>query len=102
MINEQRRQESDPEEPPADLEEKLSAIRENGFETMDSLQTSGVHNISAPVLAMDGNALAALTCPYIQAVNPKAPTRQQVVEYVRQTAKAISEIVAGTVDQAEL
>jgi DNA-binding IclR family transcriptional regulator len=51
---------------------------------------------------MDGNALAALTCPYIQAVNPKAPTRQQVVEYVRQTAKAISEIVAGTVDQAEL
>ena len=102
MINEQRRQEQDPEEPPADLEEKLAAIREKGFETMSSLQTSGVHNISAPVLAMDGNALAALTCPYIEPVNPKAPTREQVVEYVREAAKEISETVAGTVDKAEL
>ncbi|SCB12901.1 IclR family transcriptional regulator [Rhizobium hainanense] len=102
MINEQRRQEQDAEEPPADLEEKLAAIREKGFETMSSLQTSGVHNISAPVLAMDGNALAALTCPYIEPVNSKAPTREQVVEYVREAAKQISETVAGTVDRAEL
>ncbi|MFK0161805.1 IclR family transcriptional regulator [Rhizobium sp. NPDC090279] len=102
MINEQRRQEQDTEEPPPDLEEKLSAIREKGFETMNSLQTSGVYNISAPVLAMDGNALAALTCPYIEPVNPKAPTREQVVEYAREAAKQISETVAGTVDKAEL
>jgi len=102
MINEQRRQEQDAEEPPADLEEKLRAIREKGYETMDSLQTSGVRNISAPVLAMDGNGLAALTCPYIEPVNPKAPTYDQVIEYVRDAAKQISETVAGTVDKAEL
>lgn len=103
MINEQRRQQDqEGEEPPADLGEKLRALREKGFETMNSLQTSGVRNISAPVLAMDGNALAALTCPYIEPVNPKAPTYDQVIEYVRDAAKQISETVAGTVDKAEL
>lgn len=101
MINEQRRQQDDVPEP-ADLADRLRLIKDKGYETMDSLQTNGVRNISAPVLALDGNALAALTCPYIQPVNPKAPTYEQVIQYVSEAAREVSETVAGTLDDAEL
>ncbi|HEY0912266.1 MAG TPA: IclR family transcriptional regulator [Bradyrhizobium sp.] len=61
---------------PADLEQRLAAIRARGHEIMPSRQTGGVLNISAPVLAPDGSALAAVTCPYIEriddAASPKA------------------------------
>ncbi|MDE1993448.1 MAG: IclR family transcriptional regulator [Rhizobiaceae bacterium] len=101
MINEQRRQQDDVAAPD-DLDEKLQVIREKGFETMDSLQTNGVRNISAPILALDGYSLAALTCPYIQPVNPNAPSYDQVIQYVRDAAAEISETVAGTLDKAEI
>ena len=48
-----------------DLEERLTQIRQRGYEVMPSLQTAGVYNLSAPVLGGDGSAIAALTCPYI-------------------------------------
>jgi DNA-binding IclR family transcriptional regulator len=102
MINEQQRQQDDDVPKPADLDERLQLIKEKGFETMDSLQTNGVRNISAPVLALDGYALAALTCPYIQPVNPNAPSYEQVIQYVREAARDVSETVAGTLDNAEL
>ena len=53
-------------------------------------------------LSGTGYALAALTCPYIQPVNPNAPTYEQVIQYVREAAKDVSETVAGTLDNAEL
>jgi DNA-binding IclR family transcriptional regulator len=98
MVTEQQRQQDDARIPP-DLEATLQSIRERGFETMDSLQTTGVRNISAPVRALDGNALAALTCPYIEPVNRDAPSYDQVIDHVREAARKISETVAGTVDQ---
>ncbi|MGO4566439.1 IclR family transcriptional regulator [Rhizobium sp. 2YAF20] len=101
MISEQQRREDDVAMPD-DLADKLQFIRERGFETMDSLQTTGVRNISAPVLALDGNALAALTCPYIQPVNRQAPSYEKVIELVRAAAADVSNTVAGTVDEAEL
>jgi len=101
MIAEQQRREDD-FPMPDDLEDRLASIRERGFETMDSLQTTGVRNISTPVLALDGNALAALTCPYIQPVNGKAPSYEKVIELVRAAAAEVSETVAGNVDEAEL
>jgi DNA-binding IclR family transcriptional regulator len=101
MITEQQRRDDDIPEPD-DLNEKLQIIRERGIETMDSLQTTGVRNISAPVLAMDGNALASMTCPYIQPVNKNAPSYEKVIEYVCEAARQISETVAGTVEEAEL
>ena len=59
---------------PEDLEERLTQIRQRGYEVMPSQQTAGVYNLSAPVLGGDGAALAALTCPYIAPLNrPKAP-----------------------------
>jgi len=98
MINEQHRRDEEVEVPD-DLADKLQSIKERGFETMDSLQTMGVRNISAPILARDGNALAALTCPYIQSVSTNAPTYEHVIALVRKAAAEVSETVAGMVDE---
>lgn len=80
---------------PSNLQERLQTVRENGFETMDSLQISGVRNISAPILALDGTAIGALTCPFITPVSDAAPTHDICLDHVRQAAREISEIVAG-------
>lgn len=86
---------------PDDLRERLSGIVARGFETMDSLQTAGVRNISAPILALDGNALAALTCPYIRPINADAADFDRVIAVLRQAASQISEVVAGRRDDGE-
>ena len=80
---------------PDDLEEKLERIRDRGFETMNSLQTAGVRNISAPVLSLDGHSLAALTCPYITPINADAPTLSDMEDLIRQAAREISVMVGG-------
>lgn len=59
---------------PDGLMERLKQIRASGFESMNSLQTAGIRNISAPVLTLDGTALAAITCPYITPLNSDAPS----------------------------
>ena len=98
MMSEQERQQ-DEQRRPDDLETRLDSIAERGFETMDSLQTSGVRNISAPVLALDGNALAALTCPYIAPIAPDAPDFDTVVGHLREAARQISETVGGRLEE---
>ena len=100
LIAEQARRTEDIRRP-EDLEERMATIRKRGFETMESLQTSGVRNISAPVLALDGNALAALTCPYIAPIQPDAPSFEAVIEHVRDAARQISEVVAGAPSEDE-
>lgn len=82
---------------PHGLADRLAEVRKNGFESMDSLQTAGVRNISAPVLTLDGTALAVITCPYITPLGGKAPTREACEVLIREAAKRISEIVTGTI-----
>ena len=52
-----------------DLEQSSSGIRAQGYWRGDSQQTFGVVDISAPVLDPDGQAIAALTCPFIRRVD---------------------------------
>ncbi len=80
---------------PEGLIERLDEVRDNGYESMNSLQTAGVRNISAPVLTVDGTALAAITCPYITPMNTDAPSAEDCVVLIRQAAAKISEIAAG-------
>lgn len=94
MISEQRR--GSGEAVPAGLNDRLSQVRKNGFESMDSLQTAGVRNISAPVLTLDGTALAVITCPYITPLAGKAATREACEGLIRDAARRISEVATGT------
>lgn len=87
--------------PPPDMEAlhaRLDAIVRNGLEIMESQQTRGVVNISAPVLSAQGTALAALTCPYVERVDPaQSLDREQVTTLVRAAARQL----AGTTGQTE-
>lgn len=95
MIAENRRH-AEESGPPPELLSRLGEIRERGYEIMTSLQTAGVHNLSAPVLGPDGNAIAALTCPYITLVNtPGATDISQTIALVVKTAQELSAL-AGT------
>lgn len=80
---------------PDDLDDRLQLIRKRGYETLESLQTIGVRNISAPVLGLGGHALAALTCPYITPVDPAAPDFDAAIAHLREAARQISLSVAG-------
>ncbi|MDS7595348.1 IclR family transcriptional regulator [Agrobacterium tumefaciens] len=80
---------------PEGLSQRLAQVRRNGFESMDSLQTAGVRNISAPILTLDGTALAVVTCPYITTLGGNAPSREDCERLIRDTAKRISAVVAG-------
>lgn len=98
MISEQERL-RDEQRRPDHLNMRLDAIAERGFEIMDSFQTAGVRNISAPILARDGNALAALTCPFIVPISPEAPQVDKVVGQLREAARHIAETVAGQLEE---
>lgn len=77
-----------------DLEQRMEQIRLRGYEVMPSLQTSGVYNLSAPVLGMDGQALAALTCPYIAPINrPKSPDIPETIRLVAEFSGRLSQLV---------
>lgn len=80
---------------PEGLLERLAQIRTDGYESMNSLQTAGVRNISAPILTLDGTALAVVTCPYITPLNSDAPSADGCVELICDAARKISGVAAG-------
>lgn len=80
---------------PDGLLDRLAQVRENGFENMPSLQTAGVRNISAPVLTLDGTALAVVTCPFIASLNSGAPGAEDCLALIGQAARTISQVAAG-------
>ena len=88
--------------PGPELLTRLDQVRERGYEMMASLQTAGVHNLSAPVLGPDRRAIAALSVPYITLVNtPEAPDVTQTVDLVLRTAERLSRLAGSDVKQAE-
>jgi DNA-binding IclR family transcriptional regulator len=85
----------DPETPdlPDDFLQRLDQIAGRGYEMMASLQTAGVYNLSAPVLAPDGRAIAALTIPYIGALGvPQAPDMTRTIELLVDAAHRLSQL----------
>lgn len=53
------------------VEKRLAKVREQGFETMASLQVSGVTNLSVPIFGPVGSVIAALTCPYTERLDKR-------------------------------
>ena len=50
---------------PDDLDQRLVAIRERGYESSESEQALAVLNLSAPVFGPNRSVVAALSCPYL-------------------------------------
>ena len=90
------------EEIPPDFERRLETIRTNGYEMMESFQTRGVINISAPVLGPNGTAIAALTCPFIHRIDPSGSLEvPDAVELVKQAGRELSRMSGGIEESAE-
>jgi DNA-binding IclR family transcriptional regulator len=85
----------------SDFFSRLDQVRDRGYEMMASLQTAGVYNLSAPVQAPDGRAIAALTVPYITLVNfPGAPDITRTIHLLLSTAKELSSMAGSDVKYA--
>jgi len=65
-----------------ELDEELAMIKRQGYRTSESRQLVGVTDISVPVKDARGNAIAVLTCPYIETINtsPETCPRKSVEE----------------------
>jgi DNA-binding IclR family transcriptional regulator len=100
MIREEARG-GEARQPSHEFAARLDQVRDRGYEMMPSLQTAGVYNLSAPVLGPDGNAIAALTIPYIGLVNARAaPDITQTINLLLKTAEKLSRLAGSDVSQS--
>jgi DNA-binding IclR family transcriptional regulator len=86
---------------PKDIEEHLEKIQSQGYEERDSYQIRGVINISYPVLDERGNAVAALTVPYLARIE-ESTTSKDVRAALREASLKLTEAIGGTAHPAIL
>jgi len=85
------------EQLPADFDRRLEEIRANGHEMMDSQQTRGVLNLSVPVVGSDGNAIAALTCPFLSRIDRSdAPGVRSMLDSLERSGRELSQMSGGS------
>lgn len=68
----------------------LAAIRRAGYREEPSAQLTGVVDLSAPVFGPGGEAVAVLTCAFIEHPQGRGPTRGAVLDALRAAAAALS------------
>jgi DNA-binding IclR family transcriptional regulator len=74
----------------AALEDALAAIRAAGHRAGASLQLVGVRDLSVPVTGPSGDAIAVLTCPYLQRVDAPTASDAATLEALHAVADQIS------------
>lgn len=79
---------------PKDLDEHLEKIKMQGYEERDSYEIRGVINISYPVLDERGNAVAALTVPYLARMEDST-TPKTVRTVLSEASLKLSEAIGG-------
>ena len=79
---------------PADLEEHLAKIRLRGYERRASYEVTGVINISFPVLNAQGDAVAALTVPYVKRIEDSISI-PEIIHSLRTASQHISEALGA-------
>jgi DNA-binding IclR family transcriptional regulator len=76
---------------PAALDHSYRQIRHDGFLRKESQQTFGVMDVAYPLLGPSGQAIAALTCPYLRRIDEYvAPSIDDVTAMLREAAAALS------------
>ncbi len=76
----------------AELAERLSQVRNRGYEAMRSNQVASVVNLSVPIFDSLGTVIAALTCPYTERLDvAEAPGETVALELLRQAGREINE-----------
>lgn len=81
----------------ARLDRNLNAIRRRGFEVQRSTMTAGVTDISYPIRGFDGKVVAALTVPYLHALDGSLPTTvEQTRKLLEEASRRISRSLGWT------
>lgn len=87
----------------AKFEATIRDIRTQGYVRSPSAYTRGVVNLSCPVLDPFGNAIAAITCPYVEHINPVAGTDiEATLNCIRQTAQQMTNQLNGKIAEAAI
>jgi DNA-binding IclR family transcriptional regulator len=75
---------------------ELDAIRQRGYEEMDSTRTRGVHDVSYPVLNHAGHAVAAMTVPCIERLDvPELSSLRAVRSALADATARLSTAIGG-------
>ncbi len=73
------------------LDADYRRIREAGYSKKESQQTFGITDVTFPLLGPSGQAIAALTCPYMRRIDEYvAPSIEEVTSLLRDAAAALS------------
>jgi DNA-binding IclR family transcriptional regulator len=83
---------------PRDLQGHLSDIKDQGYEERSSNEVARVTNISFPILDHRGNAIAALTVPFLQRIGDRT-TAVTVGRVLRRATLQLSQALGGTMSE---
>lgn len=75
----------------AALEAACERVRKTGFSRTDSQQIFGVTDVTFPVLGPSGQAIAALTCPFLKRIDEYvAPSLDEATHMLREIVQELS------------
>ena len=79
------------------LEATLAKVRKRGYEIHPSPITAGVTDLSYPIRGFDDKVVAALTIPYLHALDDSLPTSvEQTRRVLEESARQISKALGAT------
>jgi DNA-binding IclR family transcriptional regulator len=74
-----------------ELESRLQRVRADGFWQGDSQHVQGIVDIAVPLLGPDGQAFAALTCPYVTRIDQhRGATKEEARALLLEAAARLS------------
>ena len=74
----------------------MNAVRQRGYERMESARTLGVTDISYPVFDFHGQIAAALTVPFLRLIDgTQTVPLDEAQQALAETAKRITADIAG-------
>ncbi|MES2336871.1 MAG: IclR family transcriptional regulator [Pseudomonadota bacterium] len=73
------------------LETRLARVRDSGHECIPSARMAGVSDMSCPIYGFDGQVVAALTIPFLEAIDEKPHVgAAETLDMLKATAERIS------------
>lgn len=100
-MEEERRDALFPKGVPRLLAARLEEVRAKGYESIPSARMAGVSDMSCPIFGFDGHVVAALTIPFLAAIDDEPHVSQdEALDMLKATAMAISSAL-GWFDRVE-
>ncbi len=94
MMEAEREEQEEDTTRPHGLDARLTIIRRQGYETMPSLQSEAVFNLSVPILGANDTAIAALTCPFLPRIDrPDVPGLSECLDFLISAGKELSHVL---------